>query len=206
MVKYLALAPHPDDVELGCIAALQSMIRKDDEILYVVMSKCLDIERNKNILSEFEKVTEKLEEIFPCKFSHKIFDFPNRRLFETHMEIRAVLDKIRDEYKPDVVFTTSLNDLHQDHKYLSEETIRVFRRCTVLSYEISTSVGNFQPSLYKIVTKEQLDNMIDIVNIYESQKGQQYMSDDLIRGILKHRGGEIGVDFAQAFEVIRAVL
>lgn len=33
MVKYLALAPHPDDVELGCIAALQSMIRKDDEIL-----------------------------------------------------------------------------------------------------------------------------------------------------------------------------
>lgn len=122
------------------------------------------------------------------------------------MEIRAVLDKIRDEYKPDVVFTTSLNDLHQDHKYLSEETIRVFRRCTVLSYEISTSVGNFQPSLYKIVTKEQLDNMIDIINIYESQKGQQYMSDDLIRGILKHRGGEIGVDFAQAFEVIRAVL
>lgn len=206
MVKYLALAPHPDDVELGCIAALQSMIRKEDEILYVVMSKCLDIPRNKNILSEIQEVTEKLEEIFPCKFSHKIYDFSNRRLFEEHMEIRAVLEIIRDEYKPDVVFTTSLQDLHQDHRYLSEETIRVFRKCTVLAYEISTSVGNFQPNLYVVVTEEQMNNMVDIIKLYKTQRGQQYMSPELNIGILKHRGGEIGVDYAQAFEVIRVVL
>jgi len=206
MTRYLAVGAHPDDVEIGCGATLISLLRPDDELYYLAMSKCLDIDRNKErIINEWERVVDYLKNILPCKVTAEIFDFPNRRLFEEHMEIRKTLDHIRDKYHPNVVFGMSPKDLHQDHRYMGEETSRVFRECTLITYEIPRSVGIFIPNMYRVLSQDDVNKSIPLVTNYKSQSEKKYMAEDLIIGTLKHRGGEIGREYAQAFEVIRIV-
>jgi len=206
MVRYLAIGPHPDDVESGCMASLINQLTEKDELMYIVISRCLDIPRNKNIMFEWNKVIEYLKSILPCKFESKIFNFANRRMAEQHMEIRSMLDEIREKFAPHIVFTTSPKDLHQDHEYIGRETIRVFRECTVISYEIPRSVGVFIPNMYQVLNENDVLNAIKILNLYQSQSKKKYMKKELIWGTYKHRGGEIGREYAQAFEILRLVV
>jgi len=205
MTRYLAVSAHPDDVEVGCGATLFSLLRPSDQLYYVVMTKCLDIRRNKNILEEWRQVVQYLKRELPCKVQAKIHDFPNRRLFEKHMEIRSILDKIRDSYKPDIVFSCSPKDLHQDHSYIGTEVRRVFRECSMLTYELPRSVGDFAPLHYQVLSEQDVRKAFELLLLYVSQSQMGYMSEDMLEGILKHRGGEIGRKYAQAFEVIRLV-
>ncbi|MHA1800043.1 MAG: PIG-L deacetylase family protein [Candidatus Helarchaeota archaeon] len=200
------MGPHPDDVELGCVAALFEIVKSNDKLLYVTISYCLDIERNKNIKEELKKSQDYLKSTLPCEVSFQNFNFPNRKMFEKHMEIRDSLEKIRAEFKPDIVFTTSPKDLHQDHRYIGEEVMRVFRECTLITYEIPRSVGIFIPNMYVSLSQETIDKVLNIKKLYKSQSEKKYMSEDLVIGTLKHRGGEVGQNFAQAFEVVRIVL
>ncbi|NHI94798.1 MAG: hypothetical protein EAX96_20065 [Candidatus Lokiarchaeota archaeon] len=203
---YLAVGPHPDDVELGCAATLFEIIKPDDKLLYITLSFCLDIERNKNIKEELKKSQEFLKSMLPCEISFQNFDFPNRKMFEKHMEIREALEKARNQFDPDVVFSTSPKDLHQDHRYIGEEVMRVFRECTLITYEIPRSVGIFIPNMYVSLSQNTVDKVVKIKELYQSQSTQKYMSQDLVIGTLKHRGGEVGQNYAQAFEVIRIVV
>lgn len=203
---YLAVGPHPDDVELGCAATLIEILKPDDKLLYITLSFCLDISRNKNIKEELKKSQEFLRTILPCEVTFQNFDFTNRRMSEEHMEIRTALDKVRDEFKPDLVFSTSPKDLHQDHRYIGEEVMRVFRECTLITYEIPRSVGIFLPNMYVSLSQETVDKVVKIKDLYQSQSDMKYMAQDLVVGTFKHRGGEVGQSYAQAFEVIRIVV
>ena len=166
----------------------------------------MDISRNKNIKEELKKSQEFLKKALPCDVSFKNFDFLNRRMFEQHMEIRAALEKTRNEFRPDIVFSTSPKDIHQDHGYIGEEVLRVFRECTLITYEIPRSVGIFLPNMYVSLSQETVDKVIKIKDLYQSQSKMKYMAQDILVGTLKHRGGEVGQSYAQAFEVIRIVL
>jgi len=203
---YLAVGPHPDDVELGCGATLFEILKPDDKLLYITMSFCLDIARNKNIKEELKKSQEYIKSQLPCEVTFQNFDFPNRRMFEKHMDIREALDNIRSEFNPDIVFFTSPKDLHQDHRYIGEEVMRVFRECSLITYEIPRSVGIFLPNMYVSLSEKTVNKVIKIKELYKSQSEMKYMANDLLMGTFKHRGAEVGKSFAQAFEVIRIVL
>ncbi len=206
MTRYLAIGPHPDDVEVGCGATLFSLLQPEDELYYVIMSMCLDIPRNTNIEQEWDKTIAFLKENLRCKVTAEALNFTNRRMLEEHMEIRATLEKIKREFSPDVVITSSPKDIHQDHKYIGEEVTRVFRESSIITYEIPRSVGKFTPNIYVAVNQSDVDKAIKMISFYESQAGQNYMKLDLIEGTLKHRGGEVGRKYAQAFESNRLII
>ena len=204
--RYLAVGPHPDDVELGCAATLFEILKPNDKLLYITMSFCLDIERNKNIKEELKKSQEYIKSQLPCEVTFQNFDFPNRRMLEKHMDIREALENIKNSFNPDMVFSTSPKDMHQDHRYIGEEVMRVFRECSLITYEIPRSVGIFIPNMYVSLSQETVDKVLNIKELYKSQSEMKYMGNDLVMGTFKHRGGEVGQSFAQAFEVIRIVL
>ncbi len=57
-------------------------------------------------------------------------EFPKFR-----QEILDALIRLRKKIQPDMVFTPSRYDTHQDHKTTVEETMRAFKQCTILGYE-----------------------------------------------------------------------
>jgi len=208
MTKYLLVGPHPDDVELGCLVGVMSIVEAGDEVTYLIMSDCTDIPRNRNIIEEIKKVDEKLSAIFSAlgvAFETILYKFTNRRLREEHMEIRKRLEKIRNSFNPYTIFAPSPRDLHQDHSYIGEEVLRVFKNKTILNYEIPQATQDFNPNYFIVVDELMVEIVADILTIYKSQKRQNYMRKELMIGTLRHRGRTIGKDYAQAFEVRRMV-
>lgn len=185
------------------------LAQKDDYVRYIVMTPCTDIDRNTDIEDELKRSVNNIGYLFDqrgVRFEHELYYFKNRRLHEQHMEIRRSLDNERDTFDPEVVFSTSANDLHQDHAYIGRETKRVFKEQNILAYEVPRATQNFNPDVFVPLIVSVINSNIDLIKIYATQNKQHYMREDLMMGTFHHRGRTIGVDFAQAFENVRLIL
>lgn len=197
MDSVLFVGAHPDDVETGALGLLFGF--RDVKIHYVVMSKCMDIPRNQRILEEYGEVTKRLSAI------SRIFDLPNRALSVYGKEMREILEGYRDDEQVRAVVCPSINDIHQDHKAVADEVIRVFRRHTVLFYELAHSCPLFEPRLFIPLEESRVKQKLELISLYQSQRTQRYMQEKVILATMQFRGFQCGCDFAEAFEIWRII-
>ena len=194
-MKVLFVGPHPDDVEIGALGTLLNL-RKNHEIFYITMSRCLDIPRNTDIINEYNKVVKEL------KVHTEILDLPNRELSQRGKEIREKLENYRDN-DIDLVFGPSLSDLHQDHQAVSQEIVRIFRYQSILFYEIPHSCPLFKPRFFFPLEENIVSEKIRIVSLYKSQSKRAYIQEPSLRSMMMFRGLEFDVKYAEGFEVFR---
>jgi LmbE family N-acetylglucosaminyl deacetylase len=132
--KVLVISPHTDDGELGCGGSIARFIEEGTTVEYVALSCCeksVPPEYPSDILSrEVKSATKILGITQPILFSFDVREFPKFR-----QQILYTLIRLRNKIKPDIVFTPSRSDTHQDHKTTVEETMRAFKKCTILGYE-----------------------------------------------------------------------
>lgn len=207
MTRYLALGAHPDDVELGCSATLFQILQPNDILYYIVMSKCSNVKGNELIVEEW-KTASNCFRIFSASKNIKtwIHDFQNRSLSDHRIEIRKELDAILHDYQPEVVFTTSPNDLHQDHSYLGRESISTFRDCVILTY-LNVRPSKFEyPDYYIALDDINIERTLKMISCYKSQKKKPEFDPELTKATFRHRGGEIRRKYAQAFKHVRTVI
>jgi len=197
--KLLFIGPHPDDVEMGCGGTISKYCQSTD-ITYLILSPCLEDPKNKTILDEARKAVGCLG-LSPENMV--IENLARRTFYEQRREIRDILISTRDEYKPDMVFCPSLTDIHQDHSVTAEETLRLFRDIGVIAYENPRSSIHFGPNLYIELTEENMKNKIKALMCYKSQYDRYYFKPKVIRSFILMRGSQCGVDYAEAFEVLR---
>jgi LmbE family N-acetylglucosaminyl deacetylase len=63
--------------------------------------------------------------------------------------LKEFVESVRDTVEPDLIFTHRRDDLHQDHRIVSELTGCAFRNHLVLEYEIPKYDGDLgQPNVY----------------------------------------------------------
>jgi LmbE family N-acetylglucosaminyl deacetylase len=197
--RMLFVGPHPDDVEMGCGGVLSKYCGNTD-IIYLILSPCLEDPRNKSILDEAKNAADHLG----LSKENMIVENLSRRTFhEQRRGIREILISVKDKYNPDMVFCPSVNDIHQDHSVTAEETLRLFRNTGVLGYENPRSSIQFQPSLYVQLNGKNVKSKIDGLMCYVSQYDRYYFKPKIIRSFVLMRGSQIGVEYAEAFEVMR---
>jgi len=203
----LVLAPHTDDGELGCGGTIAKAIDNGSKVIYVAFSSA-----DKSLPKEFPRGTLKEELIAATEIlgipanNVRCLDFEVRH-FSTHRQ--AILDdlhKLHKEFNPDIVFTPSLNDLHQDHKTLAEESRRIFKRTTMLGYEMPWNNISFDTFAFCVLKREHLDKKIKALKCYKSQKHKEYFEDNFIQSLAITRGVQINAKYAEAFEVIRWIM
>jgi len=205
--RVLILAPHTDDGELGAGGTIAKMLELGCEVFYAAFStaeESLPAEFPKNQLEiEVKAATEQLG-IKPENLI--IFKYQVRKLNYARQEILEELIKLRPQIRPDVVFLPSSKDIHQDHLTIMNEGIRAFKQCTIFGYELIWNNLSFSTDCFIDITKEQLQKKIDALQAYKTQEGRPYMNPDFIRSLAVVRGTQIGMKFAEAFEVIRLIL
>ena len=205
--KILVLAPHTDDGELGCGGTISRFLEEKKEIFYVAFSTAKESvpkEMPDNILEvEVRKATKKLGIIPDNLF---VYGFTVRKLNYVRQEILEELVKIRNEIRPDLVFMPSENDLHQDHHTVAVEAKRAFKNTSILAYELPWNNIEFKTECFVRLDQRHVDSKIKAIQKYESQKDRIYMNRDYLRSHLRMRGVQIGVEYAECFEVIRWVL
>ena len=114
--KVLILSPHTDDGEFGCGATITKLIEDGSEVYYAAFSAC-----EQSVLPEFPKdiLTKEVKaatQILGIKPENLILFKYDVRTFNYHRQ--AILDdiiKLKNEIQPNLVFTPSVNDIHQDH-------------------------------------------------------------------------------------------
>ena len=63
----------------------------------------------------------------------------------------------------------------------------------------------FEPNLFIYLEEKYIKKKYDSLKEYKSQKYRNYMSKDFIYSLAKTRGVQVGVKYAECFEVIRMV-
>ena len=191
----LCIGAHPDDIELGLGGLLASTSEEKVGI-------CLTLN------SGFRNMIPELVEswnILGVKRSGLREDFKHRDL-----ERQAVLDLLIQAgkiYKPDVVFTHSSFDTHQDHKVVHEETVRAFKHKKIMGYQLPwNDVYGSRYNYYRPMHDESFANKLKVLQCYKSQSERTYFAPQYQEAIAMVNGIECGVKRAEKFEVIRWIV
>ena len=210
-MKILAIGAHADDIEIGCGGTLAKAIKNGYSVKVVIVSDSVGnnydgtILRTKEevkteILSAIKKLGIKKEDLIILKFPNK--DVPyNSKIVES-------LNKIMDEYSPDLILTHWTFDTHQDHRNTALATISAARNHNnILMYEPFPPSGRsyiaYKPQVYIDIT-ENISNKIESIKAHKSQLNR-YGRDwtESIEGRARMRGFESKVKYAETFELVR---
>ena len=200
------LAPHTDDGELGAGGTIAKLVELGANIYYFAFSTAAESVPEgmpKNILkTEVINATTKLG--IPKK-NVVIYNYQVRKLNYSRQEILEDLMKHKKKLKPDLVLMPSLNDIHQDHATIAQEGLRAFKGSTILGYELIWNNLTFNTTSFVNLEEKHIQKKCDSLKEYTSQASRDYMSEDFIFSLAKTRGVQIGVKYAESFEVVRMV-
>ncbi len=204
--RVLVLAPHTDDGEFGCGGTMARLVEDGVEVRYVAFSiatKSLPPGFPPDTLAR--EVREATAAIGIAPEALTVHDFEVRTFPEHRQEILELLIELSHEWPPDVVFLPSVNDIHQDHQVIAAEGLRAFKRTTVLGYEIPWNNLNFSYQAYVSLQKAHVERKVEALACYASQQHRNYANPEHIWTRARTHGINIGVDYAEVFEVYRVV-
>jgi LmbE family N-acetylglucosaminyl deacetylase len=195
----LALGAHCDDIEIGCGATMLRLAADpSNAITWVVFSS--DSERA-------AEATRSMRAFLGEAENRKIIihEFRDGFLPWVGAEVKDAFEALKGEANPDLVFTHYRDDLHQDHRLVSDLTWNTFRDHLVLEYEIPKWDGDFgQPNAFVEVSEEKCARKCEILlDCYPTQAGKPWFSEDLFRAVARIRGMECRAPglLAEAFYV-----
>jgi N-acetylglucosamine malate deacetylase 1 len=205
--RALVLAPHTDDGEFGCGGTMARLVEGGADVRYVAFSiatKSLPDGFAPDTLAQ--EVKEATAEIGIEQKNLTVHDF-EVRTFPTHrQEILELLIQLWEGWKPDVVLQPSVNDVHQDHQVIAMEGLRAFKRTTVLGYEIPWNNFNFDYQAYVALEERHLEKKTAALAKYASQQHRRYSDPEYIWNVARTHGINVNRDYAEVFQVYRAVL
>lgn len=204
--KILLLGAHTDDGEWGCGASVHKWVRQGAEVFYVAFSAA-----EQSLRPEFARDATRTEFLVGAsrmgvrKENARIVDVPVRHFPEHRQLVLETLIKLRAEIDPDLVLVHSTHDTHQDHETLCREAFRAFKRTTILGYEMPQNSKDSALNFFFEVSEEDLKAKISALRAYESQAWRSGDVGELLTGLARVRGAQVGLAFAEAFEVVRWV-
>lgn len=133
-------------------------------------------------------------------FSNQEFDrYP---LIEINKEFEGL------NLNPDLIITNDKNDVNQDHRMIYDSALVVGRECSVMTCEVLSSSEwyhtPFNPILYVDIT-DSIESKLEAIKCMPTEL-KQYPHPRSLEGIkikARQRGMEAGVEYAEAFDVVR---
>lgn len=205
--KILVLAPHTDDGEFGCGGTLRRWVEEGKEIYYIAFSSAEKSVPQGMPADILKKEVKDAINVLGIPLDNLIlFDYPVRD-FPSHRQ--SILDdmiSLRDQINPELVLLPSTDDTHQDHQTIIQEGFRAFKQTSMIGYEMPWNNLNFSTNLFVSLEEKHIVSKIKALKCYKSQSGKDYTTEDFIRSLARVRGVQIGVEYAETFEVIRWVI
>ncbi len=221
-MRILVIAPHPDDETLGCGGSLLKHKSNGDSLSWLVATRGHEPQWSAELLEQKEREISAVAAAYGFDNTFRL-NFPTIKLDQLPVEelIAAIRDAITDS-KPDCVYLNHGGDVHSDHRVLFEATMSVLKPFysskhgvkRVLSYEVLSSTDAapvnparaFLPNVFIDVT-DFLEKKLEIMGLYESelQVSPLPRSLDSLRALARVRGATIGVEYGEAFMLVREV-
>lgn len=221
-MKYLLVVAHPDDEVLGAGASMFRWSREGHQIDVAIMCteamarafrpEDKELDEDLNASSDFLGIHRKFEATFPNIEMNTV----------PHLKLVQFIESAIRESEPDIIITHHPADTNNDHLQTSmacQEAVRLFQRrpevkrvrelwymevpsCT--EWKINSAMVSFNPNCYVEVGKEGVDAKVKALSMYRGvmRPYPHPRSAEFIEGLAAYRGGQWGLMYAEAFEVV----
>ena len=197
MKKILALAPHTDDIELGCGATLHKY--KDE---YQIDALSIT---SAQPLATGDPVQEFYNAMDIIGANAWFLDYECRILNDRRQDLLNYFWQLQQKNKYDIVFCPSSYDHHQDHQVVYAEGFREFLYYTILGYELPWNNRIFRTDVFISVEQQDIDAKIKMLDCYETQLERAFMCKEYVQDIARTRALQVGKKYVESFEAIRVI-
>lgn len=212
-MRVLVIAAHPDDEILGVGGTILKHKSQGDEVYVCMVTKAYEPEWSKEYMQKKLEEAPEVDRILGV--DRRIYcNLPTVKLnMIPHGEFNKAIEDVIEQVDPDVIYTHSEHDLHQDHVLIFTAIMIAIRpksgkRVKLMCFETisSTEWSNrtFVPNVYVDIT-DFIEKKIEAFLRYESEV-REYphpRSEEGVRVLAKKRGIEACVEYAEAFVLIR---
>ncbi len=219
MKKILIVAAHPDDEVLGCFGTVAKLIEQGYSAYTLILGegKRSRGEVDSSALDGLRQEALKANSTIGIQKLY-LEDFPDNRFDSVALlDIVQTIEKVKEEVKPDIIFTHSRNDLNIDHQITYKAVITATRpmqkECVkeIYSFEILSSTEwnyplSFSPNIFWDVS-DTIDKKIEAMRCYRSEL-REFPHPRSLEGIRLQAqlwGMKVGKEFVEAFECVRVV-
>jgi LmbE family N-acetylglucosaminyl deacetylase len=184
--RVLAVGCHADDVEIGCGATLLGLVRgrPELEVTWVVLAAEGDRGAEARASAEGFLAGAAKAEVVLHEFRDGFMPYRGEAVKEAFEGLKGV--------EPDLVFTHTRADLHQDHRLACELTWNTFRDHVILEYEIPKVDGDLgAPNLFVPVSAELAREKTDrLMESFATQRDKHRVDAEVFLGLMRLRGME----------------
>lgn len=227
--KILVVVAHPDDELLGLGGTINRLITEENcEVRCVILGEGLT---SRSDVRDTEKWQKELavhrKNIYDAQKevgynSVGIYNFPDNRFDSIALlDIIKVVEKEKQEFNPEIIFTHHGGDVNIDHQRTFEAVVTSTRPMkeekvhTIITFETPSGTEwratsdpkHFIPNLFFEISKSNLEAKIKGMESYEFEK-RDYphpRSPEALRIQAKRWGVVIGKEHAEAFMIIRSI-
>ncbi len=192
-MRVLAVGAHPDDIELGCGGALVAHRDAGHEVTLLVMTT-----GERGTRSALSRVREQEEAAAMLRADLLWAGFDDGAVPQGRDATRF-LDEAIGTLRPDIVYTHSAEDTHQDHRATAVASLAAGRRVRrLLCYESPTTVS-FRPDVFVDIGGF-VEAKLDLIRCHASQVTANGLVDlEAIEAAARFRGFAARVSQAEAF-------
>ena len=219
-MKYLIVVAHPDDEVLGVGGSIGRFIRDGNSVEVAVLVGRAEARKglSSTLLDEFYQAMNLLG-----VSKYYLGEFPNIKMnIVPHIEIVKFIEDCLIKSGADVVITHHPSDLNNDHRMTSEAAevaIRLFQRredvksiSKFMYMEVPSSTewnvdpnrNKFRPNSFIEIGQEGIGKKLQALEIYKGvmRKYPHPRSKEFIKFLAGYRGGQSGLYYAEAFEIV----
>jgi len=197
-LRILCLGAHSDDIGIGCGGTVLRLLEENPgaEVQWVVLAASgpRKAEADRSAQSFLARAQRK--EIILREFRDGYFPYLGG-------EIKDFFESLKRESDPDLILTHFRDDLHQDHRVVSQLTWNTFRNHLILEYEIVKYDGDLgAPNFFVLLSEAQVRRKVQLIlECFESQRKKNWFTEDAFYSILRLRGVESNAPskYAEAF-------
>jgi LmbE family N-acetylglucosaminyl deacetylase len=185
--QVLCLGAHSDDIEIGCGGTILRLLSEHDnaEVCWVVLGSIGPRDAEALMSAQTFLAGARKKEILIRNYKESFFPYVGD-------EIKTFFEELKDRISPDLIFTHYRNDLHQDHRLISELTWNTYRNQLILEYEILKYDGdlgspNFFVHLDDAICQKKIAAIMDC---FKTQRQKDWFTPDVFLSLLRIRGVE----------------
>ncbi len=227
--KILLVVAHPDDELLGVGATMHKLIHEYNCQTRVVIlgegitsrSDSRDVEKWQEALAIHRQNIKDAQKAIGYH-SVGIYDFPDNRFDSVALlDIIKVVEKEKQDFQPEMIFTHHGGDVNIDHQRTFESVITACRpmehECvkTIITFETpsgtewraSSDPKQFVPNMFMEVAEKDVNAKIKGMESYEFEK-RAYphpRSPQALKILAQQRGVMVGKRFAESFMIVRHI-
>jgi LmbE family N-acetylglucosaminyl deacetylase len=199
-LNILCLGAHGDDIEIGCGGTILRLTQEYSNLNFSwIVFSCSQqrIDEAYTSADSFLRHT-KNKHVHIQEYKDGYFPYIGA-------QIKDYFAQLKVEFFPDLIFTHYRQDLHQDHRLISELTWNTFRNHLILEYEVPKYDGDLgSPNFFVNIDEPTRNLKIEILlSHFKTQTNKHWFAADTFRSIMRLRGIESGSSskYAEAFYV-----